>query len=149
MKKIQIGKNEIFGWSSISEEGKIIIPDNALKDFNFQGDNKLILISGSKSHGGFSLTTMEKTADSPLGMNLKKLRSVSKYEMPAGKIMTRNGTAYCWLWLTNGMIELKPGVIHHLGLQKKDKLLVLKQSSLVLSFYSKGPVFKEAEKIKV
>ena len=59
MPQIAKGGKYVFGWSVIGENGKIVIPDEAVREYHLEPDDKLLLISGSKTSGGIVAARFE------------------------------------------------------------------------------------------
>ena len=60
------GKN-VFGWTTINNDLKVRIPDEAFEEYNFIHVEKIIVMSGSKPSGGFSIYTPDSIIKSKLG----------------------------------------------------------------------------------
>ena len=56
MPQLVKGGKYVFGWSKVSDEGKIVTPSKAFIEYHFKAGEKIILLSGSKTSGGFRLT---------------------------------------------------------------------------------------------
>ena len=55
MPQLNKGGKYVFGLSIISPENKIKIPDDTLKTYLQDNENKIIIFTGSKVTGGFVL----------------------------------------------------------------------------------------------
>ncbi|RQW04547.1 hypothetical protein EH223_07165 [candidate division KSB1 bacterium] len=67
------GKNT-FGWSKVNEHGKIAIPPDAFDEYKFSAAKNAYLFSGSKTSGGFGLTTLNMLKASRFSfINLRKV----------------------------------------------------------------------------
>ena len=64
MPQLVKGGKYVFGWSIISKDGQIIIPPEACKEYNYEINDKVIIISGSKTSGGFSIIKLNQVAKS-------------------------------------------------------------------------------------
>lgn len=56
MPQLVKGGKYVFGWSKVNDEGKIVIPSKAFIEYHFKAGEKIILLSGSRTSGGFGLT---------------------------------------------------------------------------------------------
>ena len=65
MPQLVKGGKHTFGWSKVSESGKISIPPDAYDEYNFSIEKNAYLLSGSKKSGGFGLTTLNLLQASP------------------------------------------------------------------------------------
>jgi hypothetical protein len=59
MPQLAKGGKYVFGWSKVGDQGEIVIPLEALEEYNLTTDKNVILMSGSKTSGGFGLTMAE------------------------------------------------------------------------------------------
>jgi len=41
------GGKYVYGWSEVGSEGRVVVPDEALADYNLKTSCKVILFSGS------------------------------------------------------------------------------------------------------
>ena len=53
------GKNA-FAWSKVRINGEIKIPNEVIVEYDLQPGDKVIIMSGSKTSGGFSIVKVEK-----------------------------------------------------------------------------------------
>jgi len=58
MPHITKGGKFVFGWSKIQENGLIRLPDQAIQEYKLEPNSKVILISGSRTSGGFSVSNV-------------------------------------------------------------------------------------------
>ncbi len=57
MPQIARGGKNVFGWSKVGIDGKIVIPPEAIEEYSLNEDDRTILIPGSKTSGGFGLSS--------------------------------------------------------------------------------------------
>lgn len=153
MPQLVKGGKYVYGWTIIKKDGQIHIPDEAFNDYNFKIGENIILMSGSKTSGGFGINTPEAIQASKIGQHiidtigyLKESRSFTTHRLD----IIRSGTRFIsWtrcdeeksFCLSNELIDL-------LGLKIGSKLLVVRGSGLGPGFIAKGPIFNEALKHK-
>ena len=52
MPQMTKGGKYIFGWSKIKEDGKLIFPNMAIKEYKLEKEKYIYIVSGSKQTGG-------------------------------------------------------------------------------------------------
>ena len=78
------GKNT-FGWSKVGNDGKITIPPDAFEEYKFIEGDKAFLFSGSKTSGGFGLTTSKLLGGSPIFTMIATRPELSGFKIKEGK----------------------------------------------------------------
>jgi bifunctional DNA-binding transcriptional regulator/antitoxin component of YhaV-PrlF toxin-antitoxin module len=147
MPRLVKGGKYVYGWSEVSSEGRIVVPDEALRDYQLKIPCKVILLSGSRSSGGFALTTVALLRKSVLSNMLDENPQLFGFELPEGEIMTIAGKPYCWVTLNqDGRITVPLETMKEYGVNPRDQLLSVRGSHLALGFCVKGPLIDEAEK---
>lgn len=81
MPQLVKGGKDIFGWSKVGENGKIIIPEEAYLEYKFNEDKKCILMSGSKRSGGFGLSSNRLIRNSPIGKMLERFPELINHRL--------------------------------------------------------------------
>jgi bifunctional DNA-binding transcriptional regulator/antitoxin component of YhaV-PrlF toxin-antitoxin module len=146
MPQLVKGGKYTFGWSRVGETGRIIIPPEALEEYHLKEFEKLILVPGSRTSGGFGLGAQEAVRKSPLGIVVDSHPGFEKCRLPEGKIVEYKGRPYCWVELKNGGIAVPPGTLEKYGIRIGDLLLVIRGSSLAIGFAVRGPIVDRARK---
>lgn len=108
----------VFGWSTVSPDGKIYIPPEAYAEYGFQPAENAIIIRGSRRSGGFAIGRPEKLLSSPLASRFIGQTTIGR----------------------QGQVQLPPDI----GVQPGDRLVVVRGSGLALGFLQRGPVYEEA-----
>lgn len=142
MPQLVKGGKYVYGWSKVGEKGKIVIPPEAVKEYNLSKYKKVILLSGSTRSGGFGLTTLGLLENSPIAAVIKPL---AQFEIPEGEVIQINGNPYCWVTLRQGTITVPVKTLMHYNVSPGDVLLLVRGSRLALGFAVKGPLIKEAK----
>ena len=62
MPQLNKGGKYVFGLSIISPENKIKIPDDTLKTYLQDNENKIIILQAAKLQGGFCVTTKKTSS---------------------------------------------------------------------------------------
>jgi len=139
------GKN-VFGWSKVNLSGKFKIPELAGKEYDIQPTNKVILISGSKISGGFSIVKIGKLRSSPLSNVLDNNPKLASFEIPMGEPIRYGKKILCWTEITkDGSIYLPVETLKLYEIEPGDLLLSVRGSGLGVGFIVKGPIIKEAK----
>ena len=146
MPQIVKGGKYLFGWSKIGNEGKIRIPPEAFEEYNLKQDKFCILFSGSKTSGGFGLSSVRILKNSIMNEVLEKNPSLANYEMPEGAIIESNNKKFCWLVIhKDRSIYIPPETLKAFGFEQNDLLLSGRGSHLAIGFIAKGPIYNEAK----
>ena len=143
MPQLVKGGKYVFGWSKVGEKGKIIIPHEALQEYNLE--SHAILMPGSTRSGGFGLTTLDLLRGSPLAAFLDKNPQLAKFEVPEGEPVEIDGRLYCWVRIRNGTITVPFKTLAHYHINPGDLLLSVRGSGIALGFPVKGPIIEEAQ----
>jgi len=141
------GGKYVYGWSEVGSEGRVMVPDEALTEYNFKPPSKVILLSGSRRSGGFALTTPSLLKNSRLSVILDENPRLAGFQLPEGETMTIAGKPCCWVKLnTDGCITVPLETLKEYGVNQGDLLLSVRGSRLALGFCVKGPLIVEAKK---
>ncbi|MFW9915052.1 MAG: hypothetical protein ACFFGZ_05515 [Candidatus Thorarchaeota archaeon] len=146
MPQIVKGGKYVFGWSTVDPNGKIVIPQEALEEYNFLHAKRLILIPGSKKSGGFGLSTIESLAKSRLSFILDEEPQFAAFQVPEGEIVEIRGKPYCWAKLLHKSdISVSINALERYGIYPGSSLLSVRGSHLAIGFLVRGPIFEEAK----
>jgi bifunctional DNA-binding transcriptional regulator/antitoxin component of YhaV-PrlF toxin-antitoxin module len=129
MPQIVEGGKWVYGWVRVSKTGRIRIPEEALKDYEFRPSDKIITIYGSRKSGGFGLTKTSLIKETVLSKKLGYQGQKIEFKI-----------------YRNGQIRLSLEFLRHHGLKSDDRLLLVRGSRYALGFVTKGPIFEEALK---
>ena len=146
MPQLVKGGKYTFGWSRVGDTGRIVIPAEAVEEYRLKESEKLILVPGSKTSGGFGLASQESLKSSPLGSVVSTNPDIGEFRLPEGEIIEDKGRRYGWVELRNGGITLPPGTLEKYGIRIGDRLLVIRGSGLAIGFAVRGPIVEEAKK---
>jgi len=145
MPKLVKGGKHVYGWSQVREDGTIKISDEALKEYGYSEDQKVIILPGSTTSGGFGITTVEKLSNSPLRTILEKKPSLAQFKIKKGKVIRYRVENYCWTQINNSSIKLPQDTLKIYGISLGDRLLSVRGSHLALAFLKEGPIYEEAK----
>ena len=140
------GKN-VFRWSKVSNSSGIKIPIEVIKEYDLRPSNKVIIMSGSKTSGGFSIVKIEKLINSPLSVVLDNNPKLAKFQLSNGEPIQYNNRYFCWTEISkNGKIHLPIETLRLYGIKLRDNILSARGSGLGVGFLVRGPIIQEARK---
>ena len=99
MPQLVKGGKHVFGWSHVGDAGRIIVPPEAVDEYQLKESQELILLPGSKTSGGFGLGSPESVKRTPLGVVADVHPELGKFRVPEGEIIEYKGKPYCWVEL--------------------------------------------------
>jgi hypothetical protein len=147
MPQLVKGGKHIFGWSKVSEEGKIIISPEACEEYNYTEGDKVIVMSGSKTSGGFSVLKIKMFMESSLSEMIKEIPRLMKPNLQREEILKHKNKKLCWTLIgKNCSITFSHKTLQEYNINVGDMLLAARGSVLDISFLSKGPILDEALK---
>ena len=120
MPQLVKGGKWVFGWAIVGSRGALRIPPEAWAEYSFQAGEEAVFLPGSRTSGGFGLSTPRLLARA------------------AGALQSRNlvrGQVG-----EGGRIEVPEAV----GLRPGSRLLVVRGSGRALGFVARGPIYDEA-----
>ncbi len=143
---VKHGKH-VFGWSKVDTTGRVRIPPDAVEEYGLQGDLAAVLVSGSRTSGGFVLMKPSLIEASPLGSALRECPSLAD-AVSEGKLTEWNKRLYARVAVRSGSFDLPPvaGSGYGYDLRAGDLLLVVRGSYVGPSFLSRGPLLEEARR---
>jgi bifunctional DNA-binding transcriptional regulator/antitoxin component of YhaV-PrlF toxin-antitoxin module len=146
MPQLVKGGKHVFGWSRVGNTGRIVVPREALEEYRLRESEKLILVPGSRTSGGFGLGSPESLSGSPRGEALRACPELGEFRVSAGEAVEYDGKPYCWVELRGGRITVPPTTLEGYGVQVDDSLLVIRGSGLAIGFAVRGPIVEEARR---
>jgi hypothetical protein len=121
MPQLVKGGKWVFGWVIVGPQGELTIPPEAWDEYDFQPGEEAALVPGSRTSGGFGLSTPRLLA-----------RAVGPLQ---ARIPARDGIG------EDGQIVVAPLVA---SVQPGDRLLLVRGSGRALGFVARGPIYEEA-----
>jgi hypothetical protein len=97
MPQLSKGGKYIFGWSKVREDGGIRIPDEAMLEYHLQPNDRVILMSGSRTSGGFSVAKKSSLEQSVFSKILDANPNLASYRIEERKITKSRGRHCCWV----------------------------------------------------
>lgn len=122
MPQLVKGGKWVYGWVIVGSQADLRIPPEAWDEFGFQPGEEAVFLRGSRTSGGFGLSTARLLAHMAGPMQVREL--------------TRSQFA------ENGQIVVPSAV----GVLPGDRLLAVRGSGRALGFVARGPIYEEAEK---
>ena len=120
MPQLVKGGKWVFGWCVVNDAMQLRIPPVAFEEYEFQDDETVLFIKGSKKSGGFGIARQPVVAAMPF----------------FARIFSQGGIGKNGIIKIPKMIDSQPG----------DKLLAIRGSNMALGFVQHGPIFEEAVK---
>jgi hypothetical protein len=151
MPQLVKGGKHVFGWTRIKPDGRIRVPDEAFEEYHFQSGEKIILMSGSRTSGGFSIIKRDALAASKIGRRIfhwmNHLNGPDSFTAAGQTPVRSGGRLISWMIMDEDKnIRLSDELITALELKFGHKLLVGRGSGLGPAFIAGGPIFEEALK---
>jgi bifunctional DNA-binding transcriptional regulator/antitoxin component of YhaV-PrlF toxin-antitoxin module len=145
MPQLVRGGKYVYGWSKVSDQGRIPVPSEAMNEYGFKEFDKVIVMSGSRRSGGFAVTTPALLAGSPLAAALNRFPRLRTFQMPEAMVLRAEGRPYCWTSIREGgHMTLPEQTLREYEVIPGDRLLVVRGSALALGFALRGPLVDEA-----
>lgn len=149
MPQLNKGGKFIFGFSLIRDNLLIQLPKEAVDEYQIMQDSAVILFTGSKSTGGFCVTSKRLLAKSKLQHILAACEGVSSYSIPPYVFIPFKGRSYCWAPLnSSGQIQLTMEAMNFLKLHTGNKLMCIRSSDIAFTMGLKGTLLERAHAYK-
>jgi hypothetical protein len=134
------GGKHAFGWSQVGSDGDLAIPPEALAEYRLLEDKPVLLVPGSRTSGGFAVTTPQSLAGSALARHPE----LTSFQVPEGTLVESGGKPYCWVSLRAGRLHVPPDTLARYGVRPGDRLLVIRGSGLAVGFAVRGRIVEQA-----
>ncbi|MCW4011109.1 MAG: hypothetical protein NWF05_10905 [Candidatus Bathyarchaeota archaeon] len=147
MPQLVKGGKFVYAWSAVGSKGRIVVPHEALVEYDLLKCKNVILMPGSKRSGGFGLTSKDLLKNSPLHVILDENAKLSEFQTPEGEAIEIKGKTYCWVKLSkNGSITVPAETLKKYGITPGySNILSVRGSRLAIGFSVKGPIIEEAK----
>jgi bifunctional DNA-binding transcriptional regulator/antitoxin component of YhaV-PrlF toxin-antitoxin module len=146
MPQLVKGGKYVFGWSRISNNGGIVIPAEAVNEYGLVPGMKLILLSASKTSGGFIIVEKSMLEQSSLGAILTENPELSSLQIEEGKTIEFKKRMYCWVKMRDSnIINLGRQTLEAYGIKPGDNLLSVRGSYIGIAMIVKGPLVEYAK----
>lgn len=146
MPQMNKGGKFIFGQSCIGSGGEVVIPAQAVGEYQIMCEGKVYLFTGSRSTGGFCVTRRGLLEPSRLGHILRETPALLHYTSRPGEFLPYKGRSYCWTEISQeGALILTPEMMDFLHLGTGMRLLSIRSSDIAFTMGAKGPLLERAE----
>jgi hypothetical protein len=147
MPRLVKGGKFVYGLSRIGPEGNIVIPPQAMKEYGYAAGDNIIVMSGSRTSGGFGLTQKRLLEKSGLKALAQELPDLMNFRIPQAETIENQGRRFCWTVIKDsGCVNLPGSTLADYGLKPGDTLAVGRGSYLSIAFIAQGPILEEALK---
>jgi bifunctional DNA-binding transcriptional regulator/antitoxin component of YhaV-PrlF toxin-antitoxin module len=147
MPQLVKGGKYVFGWSSVRKDGRIIIPEEARHEYRIEAGEKVIIMSGSRTSGGFSVAKKSQIEQSKLKDILVQNQDLAQFRTEEGQIINIGNKALCWMTIhDDGSLLVPLRTLEAYGIEPGGYLLITRGSSLGVGLAAKGPLIEEAKK---
>jgi hypothetical protein len=145
MPQISPGGKYIFGWSLVSPNGEILIPPETMQEYQFKEGGAAILISGSKTSGGFSLGNQLMVEHPLFAALFTQYPFLLNHDSNEGQLFPYKGRLYGWVRVNpGGKIFLTGKTRIDFGVNVGDALLVIRGSNIAFDYAQRGPLIERA-----
>ena len=139
------GGKYVFGWSKVHISGVINLPDEAMDEYQLHSLDRVILMSGSKTSGGFSVVKFDKLLDSPLCVVFDFVPGLLNFTLLNGELVEFRHRFFCWTDITRERnICLPINTLKGYGIKPGDNVLSVRGSGLGVGIIVRGAIIKEA-----
>lgn len=144
MPQLNKGGKFVFGICTLGEGLAVRLPPQALEEYGMEAEGRVVLMSGSKSTGGFVVSRLGLLLPSKLGHILKDLPALADGSLAPGEVMPYKGRLYGAAPLAAGRVLLTPGHLKAFGLSPGSRLLCIRSSDIAFTLGAKGPLWERA-----
>jgi hypothetical protein len=146
MPQLEKGGKFVFGWSRVRDDGSLTLPDEAVQEYGLAEVNRIFLMSGSKTSGGFGITTKAFLEKSPISGILSDNLDLAGFKKEEGKVAPFKNRSICWVQIySGGRIALSQEAMKVFGINTGEFLLSIRSSNIAIGMAEKGPLIKIAK----
>lgn len=147
MPQLAKGGKYVFGWSRVSLEGIVPVPPEARIEYGVVPGGRAILASGSRTTGGFVVSTEDLLGRSQLSSILTAHPELAECRSRAGRTVRYKGRLYSWVPIDrDGALRLPFHTRAAYGIKPGDRLLVIRGSNVAFVMGVKGPLIEMASR---
>ena len=145
MPQLEKGGKFVFGISVIGHGGKVKIPPAAFNEYGLSDAESAILMNGSRTSGGFVLTTKRLIGSSLLADIIYRAPGLVDYSLPEGETISYKNRQFGRTSISDaGFIVLSPKALSAYHLNIGDLLVAVRGSNTGITFIVKGPIWELA-----
>jgi hypothetical protein len=146
MPHLRKGGKYVFGWSRVGEDGSVTLPDEAYQEYHLDRFERVFLTSGSKTSGGFGITTKSFLEQSPLYGVLQANTDLANFKTLEGKAVPFKNRSICWVKISaSGRIFLPSDTMPVFWIKPGDLLLSIRSSNIAIGLVVRGPLVEVAK----
>ena len=146
MPQLVKGGKYVFGWSKVSKEGRIRLPLEAIEEYQLNPNDKVFVIRGSKTSGGFSVIKEMVFLNSSLATALKRNSSSASLDIEKNITLPFGKRMICWTKIKDVSIHLPLDTLEKFGVMPGNHLLSVRGSGLGVGLIVRGSIIEEAKK---
>lgn len=146
MPQLVKGGKHAFGWARVGPAGRIAVPPAVLEEYGLKEGERLLIMPGSRTSGGFVIGSPRALRRSLLGAMPGALPELDSRRAVEGAVVELRGKVFAWAALSDGAVAVSPAALARFGVRPGDDLLVVRGSGLAPSFIVKGPIVEEARR---
>ena len=124
MPRLVKGAKWTYGWVIVGAEREITIPPKAWRRFGFQTGEEAIFVPGSRTSGGFAISTLQLTAEGDAKRGGASLRELGRSLFGDGNVV----------------------IPPEIPVMPEMQLLAVLGSCYGLGFVARGPIYEEASR---
>ncbi len=121
------GTKEAFGISKIKDDFTLRVPPKAISHYKISEHDYVILITGHVGESGFGMIKKETSLKSVFKKFVSEIKNLEE-------VYWSNDRAYSMLKIDNGVTRLTEDVLKGFYLNPGDRLLVVKSTTVTMSF---------------
>ncbi|MBR1686931.1 MAG: hypothetical protein IJ710_00155 [Prevotella sp.] len=142
MPQLNSGGKFVFGLSELHSDLSVVIPPQAFKEYHVEEDESLIIFTGSKSSGGFCVTSERMLGQSKLS---KILAENPCLRNPKSEWMVYKGRKYRAVKRNGNRVPLTEEDRRTLGIATGDVLMCVRSSDIAFTFMHHGPLMERSK----
>jgi hypothetical protein len=129
--QIRKGGTFIFCWSTIKSDFSIQFPIEVINEYDICSEDKVFLITGSKTTGGFAVSKKAFMEKSIFNNIFIVYNDLGNYKTREGDFLKYKDRKYTWIPINNeGKIFLNQDILSSLSLKINGILLSIKSSNI-------------------
>lgn len=139
----------LYGISVVNPDQTIFIPPQAIQEYGITTDEKIILISGSKTSGGFLVSRKDLILKSKIDHLFKEMLLILNCESSERSFIYYKDRYYCNITINSrGKIIFNNEILDIFKICTGTELLVVRGSSIAFAMVAKGPLLEKARSFK-
>lgn len=142
MPQLNKGGKFVFGLSELHGDLSVVIPPQAFTEYHVEADDSLIIFTGSKSSGGFCVTSKRMLGQSELGKILADNPDLCEAE---SEWTAYKGRKYRAIKRSGNRLSLTEADLQMLGIAKGDVLMCVRSSDIAFTFMHHGPLLERSK----